>query len=668
MKNILLIIALLFLVSVSAQEIKFGKISKEDLEEEAYPIDTTADAAYLNLTRKIYYTYSEKKGFEIVTEIHERIKIYTKEGFENATRKIVYYKPDTGNKDKINVIKGYTFTLNNGKISKHKLAKSSIFDEKLSKYKSVKKITFPNIKEGAIIDLEYKITSPYTNVIDDIDYQFGIPVKKIYCSVEIPEYYTFTKKQKGYFLIPVKTNTKNRSITSFQKYTNSQNLRVEVGSSRMDYKNFVDIYKAENIPALTDTEPFISSIKNYRGGIKYELASTKFPNSKMKFFSNSWESVGKQIHKSINFGGELDKTGYFKNDINSLINTTSDNYKKIASIFKFIKKKVKWNGYYGKYVEKGVKKAFKEGTGNVAEINLMLTSMLRYAGLNAYPVLVSTRTNGKPLFPTLEGFNYVITMVKLPSDKYILLDATEPYSTPNILPKRTLNWNGRVISEKGGSTWVKLTPSKHATIDNILMAKITPELSIEGFLRTKMFNHKALEYRKKNAHVKEETLRTNFEEKNTLEVTNFKISNIHNLATPINRDVKFISNELIEEINSKLYIEPLLFLTERENPFKTKIREFPVDFAFPLKYKNSISIQIPIGYVTESLPEKLAIGLPEKLGLFKYQVSQVGNKIKVLSILQFNKTIIAPEHYQTLKKFYNEVIQKQIEKIVLVKK
>ncbi|MEE4000751.1 transglutaminase domain-containing protein [Tenacibaculum sp. FZY0031] len=668
MKKILSVFVLIITIHINAQEINFGKVSKEELQEKFHPLDSTADAAYLNLIRKTYYTFSEKRGFEIVTEIHERIKIYTKEGFENATRSIIYYKPDSGSKDKVNSIKGYTFTFENGNIEKQKLSKSSIFDEKLSKYKSLKKITFPNIKEGVIIDLEYKITSPYTHVIDEIDYQFGIPVKYFYSSIEIPEYYTFAKKQKGYFLIPVKTSTRNTSITTYQKRGNSNNFRLSVGSTKTNFQNTVDVYEAENIPALRDTEPYISNIKNFRGGIKYELASTKFPNSKMKFYSSSWEDVSKQIYKSSNFGSELEKTGYFENDIEPLISSTTNNYEKVASIFQFVKEKVKWNNYYGKYVEKGVKSAYKDGTGNIAEINLMLTSMLRYAGLNAYPVLVSTRANGTPLFPTLNGFNYVITMVKFPDNKYILLDASEPYSLPNILPKRALNWNGRVVAENGGSSWVKLAPSKHATVDNLLMAKVTEDMTIEGFIRTKFFNHKALTFRKDNNHIEEETLITNFEEKNSIEIENFKISNIQDLGTPVNRDIKFSSEDLIEKINDKIYIEPLLFLTERENPFKIKDRKFPVDFASPLKYKNSISIQIPTSYKIESLPETLAIGLPEKLGLFKYQISQVGNKIKVLSVLQFNKSIIAPEHYLALKDFYSQLVKKQTEKIVLVKK
>ena len=59
-----------------------------------------------------------------------------------------------------------------------------------------------------------------------------------------------------------------------------------------------------------------------------------------------------------------------------------------------------------------MRKAYKDKTGNVAEINLMLTAMLRYAGINANPVLVSTRSNGIALFPNRTAFNYVIAAVE----------------------------------------------------------------------------------------------------------------------------------------------------------------------------------------------------------------------------------------------------------------
>jgi hypothetical protein len=51
-----------------------------------------------------------------------------------------------------------------------------------------------------------------------------------------------------------------------------------------------------------------------------------------------------------------------------------------------------------------------------------------------------------------------------------------------------------------------------------------------------------------------------------------------------------------------------------------------------------------------------------------YDVSQLGNTIKVTSIFAINKTMFLPEEYAALKEFYNQVIKKQSEPIILKKK
>jgi len=111
-----------------------------------------------------------------------------------------------------------------------------------------------------------------------------------------------------------------------------------------------------------------------------------------------------------------------------------------------------------------------------------------------------------------------------------------------------------------------------------------------------------------------------------------------------------------------------LFLSVHKNPFKLVDRKFPVDFGTPWKDSNRISIKVPEGYKVEKLPEPLAIRLPENLGVFKFQVMQKEETISVNSVLQFNKAVIGYQHYPALKDFYGQLVKKQSEKIVFVKK
>ena len=80
---------------------------------------------------------------------------------------------------------------------------------------------------------------------------------------------------------------------------------------------------------------------------------------------------------------------------------------RIAAVFNYVKSNVKWNDFKGYSCNDGVKKAYKDKVGNTAEINLMLTAMLRFAGFNANPVLVSTRDNGIAFFPSVDRYGFI---------------------------------------------------------------------------------------------------------------------------------------------------------------------------------------------------------------------------------------------------------------------
>ena len=650
MKNCLMLLVLCFTLTGFAQNYKFGKVSKEELQEAYNPLDSTANAAYLFKKRHTYYEYSYGVGFQLITQVHERIKIYNAEGFEKATRKIAFVAR-SGAREKVTSLKAVTYNLEGGKITTNKVPKKQIFEEEISEVVKRKKITYPNIKEGSVIELSYKLISPYTRTVDPLTFQYDIPVKKLECIIEIPEYFNFKQRQKGYFMVTPKTETQNRKI-------------IWTPNNQLDYKVAISKYIDEDIPGLKNDEPFVSNVSNYRGGVAFEINYERFPNSNVRYYSSSWDDVSKSIYSVI--GPEINKNSYYKADLNTVIQGSTDDTQKIVKLFQFVKEKVKWNGYSSFFPDKQLRKAYKEGTGNVATINLMLVSMLRSVGLDANPVLVSTKSNGVPVFPTRNGFNYVVAAVSLP-EGYVVMDASELYSLPNMLPPRAVNWQGRLILKNGSSRWLNLGSRTKSIEDDFMSVKIDADGMVEGMMRTKFSNLGALEFRNRFNRIKEEELITRLEDDFSIEVENYKLTNKYDLGKAVMRTVKFSSEDLVEEINGKMYVKPLLFKGFSSNPFKLDERKFPIEFSSPWKEKSTVTIAIPEGYSVESAPETKAFGLPENMGVFKYQVSAAGNKVKVISILEFNQATIPANYYETLKGFFGEVVEKQSEKIVLSK-
>lgn len=673
MKNLASLLILLVVSQLSsAQNYKFGKVSKEELEEKFNSRDSSASATYLYKYRKTFFEYQQSTGFELVTVVHERVKIYNQQGFDYATKAVSLYKSGSS-QEKVTSIKAHTYNLIDGKIEGTKLKKDGIFKTETSKYRNQTKFTMPNIKEGSIVEYSYKIISPFYQNVDEYQFQHAIPIKKLEAEFQTPEYYNFKVNMKGFLPITPKIENRRDKITFRNKNRSGGNglgngqTTTTFSSSDLEFTKTVSTYNLENVPALKE-EPYVNNINNYRASVKYELSYKKLPNSNIEHYSSTWEDVVKTIYESSNFGGELKKSSYYEDDIDALINTVSDPERRISLIFDHVKSRVKWNGYYSKYTNDGVKKAYKTQVGNVAEINLMLTSMLRYVGLNANPVLVSTRRNGIPIFPTREGYNYVISCVELPTGN-VLLDATNKYGSPNILPYRALNWEGRIIKKSGTSSLISLYPEENSKTTTLMLINLSEDGDITGNFREVKTKHSALSYRNRYSNSDKDDFIEKLENKyEGLEVSDFEVTNLDDLMKPIIEIYKFTIESQADIIGDKIYFSPLFFLKTKEDPFKLEKREFPVDFGYPSTSLYRITVNLPEGYRVESIPKAEAFALPENFGLFKYNISHNESTIQLVIETKINTPIIPSFHYDTLKVYFNKLIEKENEQIVLTKK
>jgi hypothetical protein len=668
--NNILLLAVLFVAQIGiSQNYKFGKVSKEEIEETSSAIEPDAVASILYREFKTNFQYSQEDGFYAVIDVYERIKIYKKEGFDWGTKSINLYQGDGGRKEEITNLKAYTYKLTaEGKIEDVKLRKDGIFDEEANKYSEIKKFTMPDLSEGCVIEYKYTLKTPFIYNLDEYRFQELIPVNRVYLRFAAPEYISYKMHQKGWLAFKIDKDAKDRTMS--YRYTvdavTSDNIIDKTETAQITFRE--DIYEVDmvGVPSIKK-EKFVGNIDNYSSSLKFELAYTKYPNSTYESFSHTWEDVSSSIYKSDSFGPELSKTGYFDKDIDNLILGVSNPTEKMMRIFEFVKTKMTWNSVHGFTTDEGVKTAYKEETGNVADINLMLTAMFRYAGLNANPILVSTKSFGIPIFPTRNGFNYVISGVAF-SNEIFLFDATNKYGEVNILEEKLLNWQGRMIAKEGASAWVPLTPSKQAVKNGMITAKISEDNSIQGSLQSRVTGHYAMATREEYLNLSADERRKLIEEdKMDTEVSNIEIENLNTLHKPIKLKYEFTSLSGIDAIGDNLYFSPMLFLATLENPFKSDERKYPIDYGFPKKDRYLVTIEIPEGFIVESMPENVSFGLERNMGSYKYLISNTGNKIQLSVELSINEAILPAENYGGVKQFYELMVAKENEKIVLSK-
>lgn len=661
-----LTILLLFISKATAQEFKLGKVSIEEIKAKRHSIDTAAVAAILYKKGSSRLDYNQNDGFVLTTEVETRIKIYKKEGYDYANQTI-NYSISGNSKESIQISDANTFNLVNGKIEKTKLKSDGIFDQLVNKFLGRKKITMPNIVEGSVIEFKYTVKSPYVSWMRDWNFQYAIPVNHSEFTTYIPEYYVYNVMQKGYVFPKVTKDRKSASIILTSKErpdAHGNGGATSFSQDKIDYFEDKTTYVIDNVPAIKE-ESHVNNIDNYRAALSYELSVVKWPDTPIKSYSSDWNSVVKTIYDYDDFGPELNKTGYFEEDVKTVLAATNTPEEKIAVLLSYVKSRVKWDEYQSYTCDKGVKKAYQEKTGNCAEINLMLTAMLRYAGLTANPVLVSTRSNGIPLFPNRTAFNYVIAAVETPNGN-VLLDATDKFSMPNILPLRALNWNGRLIRKDGTSEEVDLMPKK-VSGDNVFMNyNIDSEGKVTGKTRRQYTDYNAMVARDNISSLKEEEYLEKLENRNNkIEISEYSKTNEKDVLLPVIETYSFTGTNLCELIGGKIYVNPMLFFTEDKNLFTQEVREYPVDFSYPFADKYNITIQIPEGFAVETLPAPAAITMEDNLGIFKFNIAANGNFLQLSVLHQINEAIVSAEKYEMLKEYYKAMVAKETEKIVL---
>lgn len=657
----LITIVIFFLIGIKAnsQNYELGKVTIAELQEKVHPIDSSASAAILFKKGRTFFTYSRDVGFTANHVCEIKIKIYKNEGLSWADQKVRYYIGyENLNKEQLEFSNAITYNLENGAIVKTKLENQGEFKKKINNYWKEKSITFPNVKVGSIIEYKYILKSENIVKFPDFDIQYEIPVNYFYYKTELPEYYIYKPILIGG--IPLETDSKFKNAS--QNFENEHNQ-----TNTLYYKQIESFYSGKNIPALTE-EPYVNNIENYKGTIKHELERVRMPDQPVKDYALTWEGVAKTIFKDEDFGKQLSEKSFLVEDVKRLVGNVESFNERLNLVFTYVQNRMNWDETRSYYTDKGVIKAYKDQTGNVAEINFILISMLRLAGVEANPVLVSTIENGLPVYPTRTGFNYVIAAAEI-DGKQILLDATHKFTSPNILPLNVLNWKGRLIKNDGTSTEIDLEPSIPSKENFNLMVSIDSGGKMNGQARILRTDYDAYRFRVENNAKNQENYLEKFEtELGDLNISNYRIENQKsNLKDPIIETFSFASNNQSDIIEDKIFVNPLLFFTRTKNPFNQEKRIMPVYFGYKNQEKYNITLEIPNGYTVESLPVPMKIATEDKGIVYLLNFFAEGKKIQINCTKDINNSIFAAEEYQTLKDVFQKVTASQNQKIVLKK-
>jgi hypothetical protein len=609
--------------------VKFGEIPMADMTMKTYDKDSSASAVILSDYGEAYITFTSVNT-TLSFERHVRIKILKKDGFDLADVEIPLYH-EGSDEERISKLKATTYNLENGKVVETDLSKDGIFKEKSNRNYNLQKFTFPNVKEGSVLEYSYTLVSEFYWIFPDWQFQYEVPVRHSEYWALFPEYFIFQKYMQGY-LAPSVYEVKPKNNTDF----------------RIDAHHWV----MKDVPAFK-SEPFITCKSDYTSKINLALSHINVPGQPVREIMGTWQKLNTSLLESEGFGKIVTGSGFLRKKAEEVTAGLTDQQQKVNAIFG--------------YVQKSLKTVFENKKGTAADINLALASMLEKVNIPVDMVLLSTRDHGfvREQYPMTSQFNYAICAVYL-GDKLLLLDATDRFLPMGVLPERCLNGQGLIISKtRHGWTPIKPTTKARTVINSELVLNAAGEL--KGKVKYTHEGYAAREFRQAYFAKGEQEYIKGFLADKAWEVESSEFQNQAEVAQSVNQLHALNINEHATVAGGMIYMNPFVVGQTKENIFKLEAREYPVDFGKPEEKTYLCRVTIPGGFAVEELPKAKVIVLPNNAGRYTYNVSQTGNMLNIVSMLQINKSMFVMDEYPHLREFYSQMVAKQAEQIVLKK-
>jgi len=639
----------IFLESIAQERpVTWGEVPNEDLEMTSYSLDEDAEAVVLEDYGEAGITFVSGK-VEVVYVYHKRIKILTNKGFDYANISIPYYS----NVEGITKLDAQTIILENGTQKVYPVKEEDFFRDKVSDNLTRIKFSFPQVEKGAILEYKYVMRSKAIGVIDKWYFQGELPRRTSEFRFEIPdflEYVMFAKKNMEFEVKDSKVTKIN--LAGMNEVHDGEKFR----------------FRMTNVPSMKE-EAFITTLDDYLANIEFQLAAFEplDPSESRQEYMTTWENFHTSLMRREQFGSQL-KEKFRSKQLVALAKTEvegmTDEVEMVKKIYALITDKIEWNNRIGIYASDNANICLKNGKGNGTALNIGLINCLNAVGLEAYPVLISTRGHGAiaEVYPIASQFNHTIAYVKA-GEKEFLIDAIDKNKPFNLLPERDLNKKGLLLMTEQIS-WVGIKPKFNKSVYAV-------EATIEeGLLTGKLTgaHEDYAAYQKRSQYIKKgEKSYTNalLQDHTELSITSFEIENLTSPNEKLSETIEF---EIEEAASSDIiYINPMLWLQKLDNPFTLKARNYDVDIPYPISETYLFKLVIPEGYAVESLPEGTNQSLPGNGGSFVYQAKEVNGTIQLISKIYWKELIYEPKDYQALKAFYNTMIEKHAQQVILKK-
>lgn len=431
------------------------------------------------------------------------------------------------------------------------------------------------------------------------------------------------------------------------------------------YKTYT--WRVLNLPAIESEEGAVSYESRYP---RIQLAASKFKMDDYEGDMTTWKNLGiwyNSLHKGLDELPEDRKT-FLRN----LVKDAKDDREKVRIIYQYMQQNFRyvsiqlgiggWRSLPANFTD-------QKKYGDCKGLSNYMYAALKAVGIRSHVALINAQYNKEPLDPSfpMSGFNHVILCVPQPQDS-IWLECTSKTADFAVLGKFTENRNALLITEEGGI--LVSTPKSHAS-DNKLTVTTLVKLNAEGSGQTVTTFRATGEYKEyMNALVDEKK-----DDQKEAIVYGFGFRQPDEFMLQKKADAGFtaelqMSVEKVPEFmaGSKMFFSPRLYKLSSGRMPKAENRKYDYYFSHPFIKTDTTILQLPEGFTIDALPQAKAFKCPQASYQTKYWFDESSQSVYSTTSLVLEQYRIPAAEYAAVKKFFDDVMQDDAQRIVIKKK
>ncbi len=593
---------------------------------------------------------------------YERIKVLTEKGKELATVELPYLRGDW----KVTDIKGRTIH-SDGTIVPLEGKPEDLLSEKKGDIQVGRKVfTLPSVEVGSVLEYSYNIRYD--------DHHFSSPTWDIQRSYFVHKaHYQFTPfkafmpggadNSTSMFL----TDARGRAVNSLIWWKNlppGADIKTDIGGHYT-----VDVSDVPAIPGEEWMPPIQSYL--YRVQFYYKAASTPtdFWINEAKFWSKDVDHFAeptKTIHTAVDgivapSDSDVDKARKLYAAVEALDNT---DYSRVKSESEMKELKIK--------EAKRAEDTWNQKSGSSDDIALLYLSMLRAAGIQAYPMKIVDRSEGifDPSYMDFDQLDITLVVATL-GGKEVVLDPGE-----KMCPFGRLNWRhaeARGIRESAQGLSLMSTPPEsynQNTITRNADLVLDEHGGVTGSITLVMNGQEALRWRQEALENDIAEVKKRFDR--TLEeiVPDGVEAHVDHFLAIDQPDSNLIAickvtGSLGTATAKRLLLPGFFFETRGHVPFvKQEKRLEQVDMHYGDQVTDIVVYHLPAGMTVEGAPQDTKVSWAGHAVFIVKSQSDAG-KLTIAHSVARGFALAKPDEYQDLRGFYQKVAAADQEELVL---